>query len=152
MARRMSEANEREFAELERFLRFFSTHVRGIAEDNKIHPSNVLQEIVSKYGKSKALTGLRQAINDSIEQTQHYRPDQVSALDKQCSDAGVLSLSELRRRYWRRYNAILERGQIKDDTDYYLAVGVLNDSAASVAQHERKKLTDLISAYERRAA
>jgi hypothetical protein len=152
MAKRMSEANEREFAELERFLRFFSTHIKGIAEDNRIHPSNVLQEIISKYGKSKALAGLRQAVNDSIEQTQHYLPEQVGALDKRCMDASVLTLSELRRRYWRKYKAMLERGNIKNDTEYYLAVGILNDSATSITASERNQLSDLAAAYERRAA
>ena len=74
MPRRMLDANEREFAELAGFLRFFSTHVLGINEDDPVHPSNALECGVSLFGKSKALAGLRQAIHDDIEMSQHQTP------------------------------------------------------------------------------
>ena len=40
--RAMSASNEREFAELAAFLRFFSTCVLGVAETDPVHPANVL--------------------------------------------------------------------------------------------------------------
>ena len=67
----MSEVNEREFAELAAFLRFFSTTVLGIADADPVHPGNMLDMGVALLGKSKALAGLRQAIHDDIAMTKH---------------------------------------------------------------------------------
>ena len=148
MPRQMSEKNEWEFAELKAFLHFYNTHVRGISEDNPIHPSLVLEQIITKFGRSKALSGLRQAINDTIEETQRYNSNQVAALDQSCTENGVITLSDLRRRYWRKYKTIVEKRRIRNDTEYYLVVGILSDLSSTANKEERQLLQEFVDAYE----
>jgi len=54
MPRPMSPAREQEYADLNAFLDFYSTHVSGIDPANPIHPTNVGRRIVAEYGRSKA--------------------------------------------------------------------------------------------------
>ena len=65
MPRTMSPEREREYAELHAYLDYFSTHISGIDPSDPIHPTNVGRGIVEKYGRSKALDGLKQAVNDA---------------------------------------------------------------------------------------
>ncbi len=67
MSRKMSPEREREYEELHAFLDFISTHVSGIDPADPIHPTNVSKRIVAEFGKSKALEGLKQAVNDTVE-------------------------------------------------------------------------------------
>ncbi len=149
MPRQMSKANQTEFAELQAFLCFFSTYVLGFPNNSPIHPSIVLQRIVSQHGNSKALVGLRQAINDAIEATQDCTAEWVQAFDQECRQRGVVTLSQLRTRYLAKYKTVLRRGYVRNDTEYYLMVGVLNDMAASIGGAERSRLSALASAYEK---
>lgn len=148
MPRVMSEASEREFAELGAFIRFFSTHVVGIPETDPVHPANVLGQSVALFGKSKALAGLRQAIHDDIEMSAHQTPEWVARLDAECRSRGIVTLSQLRSRYWAKYKAVLRRSRIRTETEYYLLMGILNDVACSVPRPEREKIGSLVSAYE----
>ena len=63
----MSPEREREYAELHAFIDFIATDVSGIDPADPIDPTNVGKRIVTEYGKSKALEGLKQAVNDTVE-------------------------------------------------------------------------------------
>lgn len=147
----MSPEREKEFQELSQYLIFFGTAVLGIPEGHNTHPRHYLTPVPGKITKSQLLSGLRQAANDTIESTQDFTPEQVAEIDASCQRQGVLTLSEIRRRYWRRYKAIIEKRCIRNDTDYYLAVGLLSDTAAvSMAPAERELLRSAVGAYEAR--
>ena len=92
MPRKISEEKEKEFEELSLFLEYYSTNLLGIDRTDKIHPSNCLEEIVEKFGKSKALQGLKQAINDSIEETSELDFEEVKQLDSELPSRGIVSL------------------------------------------------------------
>ncbi len=145
---KMSEDKGREFQELSSYLNFFATAVWGIPEDDIRHPSHYLRPVPGKVSKSMLLAGLRQAVNDTIEATQDFSPEQVGTFDAACRKKLVLTLSEVRSRYWRKYKKIIDRRRIYNDSDYYLAVGVLNDMAATINPFERELLQSLVSAYE----
>ena len=66
-----------------------------------------------------AFNGLRQAINDCVEMSLHFDHAEVEKLDSQLRSRGIVTLSELRRRYSKSYAKIMKRGQIKSDTEYY---------------------------------
>ena len=150
MARKMSPEREAEFAELERFLAHFATRVKGIDRAQSTHPSNTLVEITAKLGKSKALEGLRQAIGDCIEMTQDRRPDWIRQFDAECTALGLVTLSQLRVRYWAKYKAILKRGRIRDETEYYLVAGIANDLSAPISATDRAMLEQLLHQFEER--
>jgi hypothetical protein len=149
---KMSEDKEREFRELSMYLGFFATEVWGIPKDDKSHPSHFLGPVPGKVRKSQLFASLKQAVKDTIEATIDLIPEQVAALDAACRNQQVLTLSEVRRRYWSKYKAIIEKQRIRDDTDYYFAVGLLSDTAASIPTVERELLKKLVSAYEQRFA
>ena len=81
----MSAEREREYADLGAFLDMYATHFRKIDPADPRHPTNAGTRIAAAVGKSKALVGLRQAINDTREDLQVLTPEQVSKLDSLCS-------------------------------------------------------------------
>ena len=147
----MSPEREREYTELNAYLDWYSTNVSGIDPSDPIHPTNVGKRIVAKYGKSKALDGLKQAVNDTVEELVDQPPEYIEKLDESLRQAGLLSFSEVRRRYASSYKRILKRASIRNDTEYYLITGVLADFTTSADDGERATLGQLISEYERMA-
>jgi hypothetical protein len=152
MPRAMALEKQKEYAELSKFISFFATHCKGIDPEWAFHPSANLQVAEELFGKSKALEGARQAVNDALEETRHVSPEYLARLDTALTEQGIVTLSELRRRYSRRYKAILKRGIIKDETEYYLLKGILDDGNADVTSDERSMLQSLSDSYEKRLA
>lgn len=148
MPRRMSPKREREYAELNAYLDWYSTNVSGIEPADPMHPTNVGKRIVDDYGKSKALDGLKQAVNDTVEELVDQPHEFIENLDASLREAGLLTFSEVRRRYASSYKRILKRGSIKNDTEYYLITGVLADDTTSADYEERAALGRLASEYE----
>jgi len=144
----MSPDREREYAELNAYLDWYSTNVSEIDPADPVHPTNVGKRIVAEYGKSRALDGLKQAVNDTVEELVDQPPDFVENLDASLREAGLLTFSEVRRRYASSYKRILKRGSIKNDTEYYLIAGVLADFTNSADDDERSTLGRLVSDYE----
>ena len=148
MPRQMSPEREREYSELRAYLDFYSTNVWGIDPSDPVHPTNVGERIVAEYGKSKALDGLKQAVNDTVEELRHQPPESIQKLDAELRKAGLLTFSEIHRRYASSYRKILKRGKIKNETEYYLIAGVLADSASSADEEERETLAQLAARFE----
>jgi hypothetical protein len=151
MSRRMSPEREREYSELHAYLDFYSTHVSGVDPNDPIHPKNVGIRIVAEYGRLKALDGLKQAVNDTIEELSDQTPEYVQKLDAALRQEGLLTFSEIRRRYASSYKRIVKRGMIRTKTEYYLIAGVLADYSSLVTEDERVLLESLIARYEQSA-
>jgi len=148
MPRAASEKTEKEYDELNAFLAHFVTKFWGFAPDNPIHPAIVGREMVAQFGKSKALVGLRQAINDVIEDSQDFSPAQVSQLDSELRELGIVTLSELRQRHSRQYRAIRKRGKIKDDSEFYLVKAILEETSPILEPEERESLNEMMRKFE----
>lgn len=148
MPRKMSKEKEIEFQELSMFLEYYSTNITKIDRNDHIHPSNVLVEIVEKFGKSKALQGLKQAINDTIEDSSELDETSLKRLDRELYENGIITLSKLRSRYWSKYKGILKRGKIRNETEYYLINGLLCAYDNGITQEEREYLSKLVSNFE----
>ncbi|MGH9807512.1 MAG: hypothetical protein ACRD9W_09680, partial [Terriglobia bacterium] len=56
----------------------------------------------------------------------------------------VVTLSQLRARYWSKYKATLKLGHIRNKTEYYLIMGILNDLANSGTDSSRELLQALV--------
>ena len=151
MPRQMSPERESEYAELHAYLHFYSTHVSGIDPADPIHPSNVGKRIVAQYGRSKALDGLKQAVNDTVEELSHKPVEYIQRLDAALREHGLVTFSEIRRRYALSYKRILKRGKIKDEMEYYLIAGVLAGVSSLASDQERALLDRLVAQYERDA-
>lgn len=145
---RMSPEKEQEFDELRRFVDMYATNFMKIDPANSIHPSHVSQRIIATVGRSEALVGVRQAANDCLEGLQDLTLDEVRELDAALRTAGIITLSELRRRQSGKYKGILKRGRIRTETEYYMIKAVLDDCSASTSQDEVQNLDSMISSYE----
>lgn len=145
----MSPQREKEYAELLAFLDFHSKYLVKNPPTGAFDLLAEAKRIAEKYGKSKGLEGLRQAVNDVIEQLGDLTPDSVKLVDQALRGASLRTLSELRREYGAAYRKILRRGSIKTETEYYLINGFVVDLAADVPPQERKLLQKMVEAYER---
>lgn len=151
MPRQMSPERQREYAELHAFLDFYSTQISGIDPADPIHPTNIGKRIVEEYGRSKALDGLKQAVNDIVEEMGDQPLEYVQSLDEALRERGIITFSEVRRRYASSYKRILKRGKIKTETEYYIIAGVLADFSSIASDDERPILSQLVAQYEQGA-
>lgn len=147
----MSPEREREYKELHAFLDFYSTNIMGIDPANPIHPTNVGKQVNQQFGKSKALEGLRQAINDTMEELSDKPSDFIACLDTALRAANILTASEIRRRYASSYKRIVKRGIIRTETEYYLINGIASDFSNLATEGERAVLQRLLDTYEKGA-
>lgn len=144
----MAPEREREYDELLAYVGHFATVVWKVNPTADIHPVRTIEKIVEQFGKSKALAGLRQAANDTIEETNNWSREAKSDVDKAFKSAGIVTVSEIARRYSASYKRIVKRGVIKNETEYYLIHALLIDQGNAIADHERVHLQRLTEAYE----
>jgi hypothetical protein len=104
-------------------------------------------EALEKKGMEAAFNGLRQAINDCVEMSFHFDHVEVENLDSELLTRGIVTLSELRRRYSKGYAKIKKRGRIKNGTEYYLVRNVLDDPTEKTSE-ECELLKKMTSEYE----
>ena len=143
-----SAEREHEYAELLAYVSFFATNVMRVEPSSPTHPANAITGIVEKFGKPKALVGLRQATNDTVEQMRGWNAEAVGVLDQALRAAGALTASEARRRYGSSFSKVVKRGSIKTEAEYYLVAGVVNDLSTRISAQERLSLGQLLAAYD----
>ncbi|MGL6258562.1 hypothetical protein [Vibrio sp. WXL210] len=151
MARKIATEKELEFDELAAFIEFYSSNVTGLKRDAPVHPSNCLAQGLEMFGKSKVLQGLKQAVNDIIEDSSSLNSEEIISLDKELASNGVVTLSTLRKRYSSAFKKIITRGCINDETEYYLINGLLCDSTGNLPVVEQELLSKLVLEFEKGA-
>jgi hypothetical protein len=144
----MQEATDSEYAKMKAFLALYVE--RYYLNLETLPPEKwpiASLEALEKKGMKTALKALRQAINDCVESSFHFHHAEVESLDSELRKRDIVTLSELRRQYSKSYARIMKRGQIKNETEYYLLRNVLFDPTEKTPD-ERKLLEQLISDYE----
>ncbi|NIA52836.1 hypothetical protein HAV22_04110 [Massilia sp. TW-1] len=147
----MTPGRESEYNELLGYVELFATTVWQIDPASAVHPANVIKGIVQQFGKSKALAGLRQAANDTVEETRNWNSEARTVVDEAFRAAGVVTLSEITRRYSASYKRIVKRGFIKNETEYHVVNTILVDHASAISDDERACLQTLTEAFEQKA-
>jgi hypothetical protein len=112
------------------------------------HPLLELARIQKEHGLANAKRGLMMGINDMIEKTADWRPDQVAEANAKFSAAGTFTLSEIRQRYSKKYLQILKRGVIRSETDYYLLKGVLDGGGIEAGATESAQIQKILNEFE----
>ena len=144
----MQSVDEFDYARMKDFLSFYDEkylNLGGLPPEKRPIAS---LEALEKQSMKKALSGLRQAINDCVEMSFHFDHSEVEKLDSQLLSRGIVTLSELRRRYSKGYAKIKKNGRIKNETEYYLVRNVLDDPTPKTSE-ERVLLEKLVVDYER---
>jgi len=142
------EEAEREFDELLAFMCFTSEKFWGFGAEHELNPARVSRFAVEKFGKAKVLAGLRQAVNEHLEDFVEFTPVQVAELDKELRARNIVTLTELRWRHSRQYAAIRERGSIETESDYFLVQGILDEIGPMLWEEERDMLAAMARRYE----
>ncbi|MDB5515532.1 MAG: hypothetical protein JWQ17_2290 [Tardiphaga sp.] len=144
----VQQAADLEYARMKAFLAFYTD--RYLLNLATLPPEKwpiACLEVLEKKGMKTALNGLRQAINDCVEASFHFDHVEVEKLDSELRTRGIITLSELRRRYSKGYARIKKRSKIKNETEYYLIRNVLEDPTEKTHE-ERELLEKMISDYE----
>ena len=109
-----------EYEKLKVFLGcFYEDYKKRSHHRAEIHPLAVLVSI-EKASLPNAKRGLLMAINDMVEDSSDWMPDQVADADRRMTACDTYSLSEVRRRYSRTFLRVLQRGSISNIEEYYL--------------------------------
>jgi hypothetical protein len=150
MPRQMSPERQREWQELREFFIFWERHLfpSFMPLDDPGHPANAVDRIAEKFGVSKALQGLKQAIHDIVEEHCDLGGQGLRLVDSTLEAKGLLTFSEIRRRYWSKYRAVLKRNLIRNETEFYLLKGIADDLSAPVPDEERMQIGLLLGQYE----
>ena len=151
MARALSPEKNAEFEELLAFLTHFDIEGWVPPRDPQPDTRAEIERIVSEYGKSKALMGLRQELNDTLEMTSSRSTEWVKGFDKRCREAGVRTLSEYRVALWSKYRRVLGRGKISNHEQFYMLAAIAADTALTVTSEERAKVESMLANYGQRA-
>jgi tryptophan 2,3-dioxygenase len=132
-----------EYERMKRLLGIFFTDAMGHPADSPANPLNALAAIAEKQ-PAAARKGLAMAINDIVEMSNDQPPDYVRTLDAHLTAQGAMTLSEARARFSKRLKAILRRGTLKDETEYYLA----RNAVDLAAPEDAARLQAMIGAFE----
>jgi hypothetical protein len=112
------------------------------------HPLLAFVRIQKEHGLANAKRGLQMAINDTVEMTADWHPDKVAEADAKFAAAGTFTLSEIRRRYSKKYLQILKRGEIRTAIEYYLLKGILDGGSIEPGATENQQIQTLMTAFE----
>jgi len=91
---------------------------------------------------------LQSMINETIEMTSNWSPEQVAQADDWLAAAGTFTLSEVRRRFSKKYLRILKRGVICCETEYYLVKGIHDGGGIESASPEDLKIEAMLNDFE----
>jgi hypothetical protein len=105
-------------------------------------------QVIEERSASSARRGLGMAIGDILEESDGCPGELKRRVDEQLAAERLPTLSELRARFGRDVRAILRRGSVRSDVDYYALRNVVDDLADS----ERGRAWDILAAYEDRVA
>ncbi len=147
MTKPVDAAVAREFRELKSFLYAFMDLAEGRSQADLGQLATEMDEMEIRAPK-RALAGLRMAVNDSMEMSSHWSIDKIKAVDVALSNAGALTLSEVRRRFSKKVSAILSRGRIRSEVEYYIVAGLLADQSSEISAEERSRMQVMTEIYE----
>jgi hypothetical protein len=71
----------------------------------------------------------------------------VRAIDDTLRTKGIVTLSEVRARFWSRIRRVMERGTIKSDRDFYAVRNVVD----SLPEQEQIRAWQMLDSFEQRA-
>ncbi len=140
-------AAEPSYDSLRRFFLYYFDRFLANAMPNSAASASVDLSKLEQTNHKQAAAGLKQAINDIVESSQHLPESDVRELDLELKRLGIVTLSEVRRRYSKSYRKVLKRGRILSETEYYLVRNVIIDHAAK-EDSEMERLEMMIAVYE----
>lgn len=140
-----------ELLELKSFAMAVMSSAGAAGSELILAPCTELDESELRAPKT-ALKGWRMAVNDCMEMSSHWSAERVMHTDAALRASGIVTLSEIRRRYSTRLVRILSGERIRNELDYYLAAALVGDTSSSLSEDERVRLQCMVSAFEESVA
>jgi hypothetical protein len=148
MAKALSPAQQAEYDHLRSFLGTLFDMLFPGKFPSEAHPIRVLDR-TAQQSPSRALGGLRAAVNDLVEATQHADGGELAMLEARLAEAGVASLRSIRERRSQAIFKILNRGSIDDDDEWRVISGAIADQEDRVLTGTSRSLAnELLGRYE----
>jgi len=126
---------------------FYDLYMRRASSKPESHPIAVLENFELK-SMANARRGLAMAINDIVEDTSGWHPEQVASANREMNKVGAFTLSEIRRRYSKKYFQVLKRGVIRSETEYYLLKGIVDGGGIEPGATEGQQIEAMLAAFE----
>jgi hypothetical protein len=130
---------------------FLDRHFEWYAPKYPTTPADTPSQFLTRIEKTSlanAKKGLQMAINDIVEESTGWTSEQVAAADARFLTAGTFTLSDVRRRYSKKYLQILKRGVINSETEYYLAKGIIDGGGLEPGATESTQLQAMLKDFE----
>lgn len=112
-----------------------------------VHPARFIDQL-EQMSMARARTGLAQAIGDLIEQTSIFPRETVESADQQLAAAGLPTLTQVRARHGKALRTLIKRGKARNETEYYLAKGMIDGAADILSDADLAALTKIVSDFE----
>ncbi|MGN6091864.1 MAG: hypothetical protein ACTHOL_05895 [Luteibacter jiangsuensis] len=119
---------------------FEPRHIEGDA-----NPIRVLGRM-EKESRTLAAKGLRLGISDAISQLRDERPETIAALSAKLEEAGAPSIEMIRAYLSKKWAAIVKRGSIETDEQFYLVRELVDDPGLTTMHRDR--LNHMLEVYE----
>jgi hypothetical protein len=128
----------------------FVTYVEEVLQQGPVSALSALEALdrMESESASKARKGLDMALNDIVEATEKWPYQAVAEFDRTLQSKGGTTLSEMRVRRSRAYKALVRKGRIDRESDYYLVKGVLEGASDSLAPELLIILRSMLVQYE----
>lgn len=126
-----------------RFIGLLATEMLRVPPEAEHHPTRVFAMMMAR-SPANARKGLRMAVNDMIEMCSDLSATEVAQLDARLVACEALTLTEARGRFSRKLRAVLKRGHIKTEIEYYLVRNAIDVVDAS----EALRLQAMLDAHE----
>lgn len=139
--------NINEFEKLKLFFRLYAKWF--ISDEQRSHDFDFrLDEFLANLPFSKAKNGLQMAVNDIVEMSCDWPLERVIEADGRFLEAGSYSLSEVRKKYSKKYEKIMKKGYLSSDVELYFLKGILDGGNIDLDSFERERLEEMIRAFE----
>lgn len=115
---------------------------------NPAHDPRTFLSDMENKSMPNAKKGLQMAINDVVEMTSDWSPEQVAAANAKFAAHETLTLSEIRQRYSKKYLQVLNRGAIRSADEYYLLKGIVDGGGIEAGATEGQKIEAMLAAFE----
>jgi hypothetical protein len=137
-----------QYERLKRFLGLFHDWYMNVPNSPpSSHPLAVAEEL-EKKSLAKARSGLLMAVNDLVEMSSDWSPEQVTEADRRFIENSAPSLSEMRRAFSKQYRRVLKRGRINTIAEYYLVKGIVDGGAIKMDASESTDVASMLASYE----
>lgn len=114
------------------------------------HLTEMRRHCDSASPSKSSLSGLKQAINDSLSHSHYWTPAHRLTVERRLAAQNLPKLAVLEAMLRRKHEQILKRGKIRTEEEFYLVQEILASLNFPVSEADRQRLGNLVGDFESR--